>query len=106
MRPSWTFPVEDSREITATLDGRSVPVQIATDGRTGSVLLDGLGRHGDPSRTLLQIRRIVGLRHESSEDVLSLAINPMASAQVVVEEVFPDRPQIERPQRPRTHRTA
>ncbi len=89
---SWTFPVEDSREITATLDGRSVPVQIETDGRTGSVLLDGLGRHGDPSRTLLQIGRIVGLRHESSGDVLSLSINPMALAHVVVEDILPDRP--------------
>ncbi len=93
----WTFPVEDSREITATLDDRPVPVQVETNGRTGSVVLDGPGSPGDPSRCLLLIRRIVGLRHDGSEETLALAINPMASAQVVVEDILPDRPHIEVP---------
>jgi len=29
---SWEFPVEDAREITATLDDRAVPVQVRPEG--------------------------------------------------------------------------
>jgi hypothetical protein len=91
---SWTFPVEDSREIGVRLDDRPIPVQVETSGRTGAVVLDGPGNQQHWSRCLLQIRRIVTLHHGSSEDTLTLAINPMASAQVIVEDLLPDRPHI------------
>ena len=54
-------------------------------------MLDGSGRQDDPGCTSLKIRRNVRLRHRSTEDILTLAINPVASAQVVVEDLLPDR---------------
>jgi hypothetical protein len=91
----WRFPVEDARDITATLDDRLVPVQVEPDGRNAAVVLEGPGSGGDPSRCLLTLRRIAGLRHGVTEDVLGLAINAVASARVAVEDILPDRPHIE-----------
>ncbi len=94
---SWTFPVEDATEITAQLDGHPVPVQVQPAGRTAVVMLDGSASDLGRSRRMLQIRRIVGLRHGVSEDVLHLAINPVATAEVVVVDDLPGRANIEVP---------
>jgi hypothetical protein len=95
VRTSWTFPVEDSSDITATLDGRPVPVQIQPLGRTASVVLDDSPGAERRTEHRLKLRRTARLHRGVAEDVLRLAINPLACASVEVEDALPGRPHIE-----------
>ena len=86
--PSWVFPVEDAREITATLDGRAVPIEIRPEGRNALVRL------GPEDRQQLVVRRSVNPRRGASEPTIRLAINPVATARVSVEDAT-GRPMVE-----------
>jgi len=75
---SWTVPVGDSRDLAATLDSVPVPVRIQESGRTAVVAVSGAGAHR------LLIRRAVAARQTEQGESLSLPINPLAAARVVV----------------------
>jgi hypothetical protein len=96
---AWSFPVEDSSTITATLDGQPVPVQIQPAGRTATVDLGDPGTGQAPSltRRRLRLNRIAGLHRDASEDVLRLAVNPAAFATVTVEDLLPGRSKVDVP---------
>ena len=81
----WTFPIADSREIVATLDGGTLPLRITESGRTATITI-GTGEidQAGPRRLRVNIRRIVSVRHDDSGDRLRLAINPLPSARVFV----------------------
>ncbi len=74
----WTFPVGNSRDILATLDGTSVPVQIRDSGRSAVVAIAGSGNHR------LSLKRIVVPRQSEEGERLSLPINPIAAAHAVI----------------------
>lgn len=52
---SWALPIGAARDLSATVDGRPVPVAIAADGAVGSVAMAGPGVHS------LRVRRSVPL---------------------------------------------
>ena len=53
---SWAFPIDDAREIAATVDGRDVPVRVEPGGRSASVEIEV--RAGEPT-CRLGLRRTV-----------------------------------------------
>jgi hypothetical protein len=90
----WTFPVEDASEITATLDDRPVSVLVQPAGKSATIRLAGAGDAPPAGEHRLRLRRRASLHRGVSEDVLRLAINPVASARVAVEDSFPGRPAV------------
>jgi hypothetical protein len=76
---AWSFPVENAREISATLDESAVPVLVRPGGKTGVVMLSGSGRKR------LTVRRTVFPRPDGSVLTLDLPVNAVASARVEVE---------------------
>jgi hypothetical protein len=74
----WTFPVENAREIAATLDGAAVPVLVHPGGKRGSITVPGAGRKR------LKVRRTVLPRRDPSGLTIDLPVNAVASARVVV----------------------
>ncbi|MBV8606727.1 MAG: hypothetical protein JO034_04610, partial [Singulisphaera sp.] len=75
---AWVFPVEGVRDVAATLDDVAVPVLVRPGGRSASVLVTGRGRHR------LRVRRTATPRRGAAGLMLSLSINPVASARVAV----------------------
>jgi hypothetical protein len=94
---AWTFPVEDASEITATLDDHAVPVAVQPAGRNATVILASAGGAQSPSECRLRLRRLANLHRGASEDVLRLTINPVATAEIEVEDSLPGRPDIDVP---------
>jgi hypothetical protein len=75
---AWRFPVEETRDVSASLDGDEVPVRIEPGGRVATVLVSGTGRHR------LNVRRVATPRRSEVGESLSLPIPPMVSARLVV----------------------
>ena len=77
---SWEVPVSFARDITATLDGKSCPIAIQPGGIRAQVVIPDAGKHA------LAIRRSAAtVADETGAESLSLPINPMPTARVVVE---------------------
>ena len=84
-RARWSFPVENVREITATLDGQPTPVRVEPGGRTGSVQVTLPPRTDrEENRFTLRISRTVVIRKEDDQESMALAVNPVATALVEV----------------------
>lgn len=75
----WSFPVADVREITATVDGKQVPVHIAPGGRSASIRLDG-----DPGSHRFVLQRVIRPQRGDWGQSIALAVNPVATARVTV----------------------
>jgi hypothetical protein len=82
---AWTFPVEDATEITATLDGHPLSVEVEPGGATAVVRLVSPGAPAGSNHHELAIRRSVRLRSSGTAETLRLAINRHPTARVVVE---------------------
>ena len=81
----WSFPVENVREITATIDGQPAPIRVEPGGRTATVQVTLPPRaEREESRFLLRISRTVVVRKVDVEESMSLAVNPVATALVEV----------------------
>jgi hypothetical protein len=76
---SWSVPIARSREISATIDGRQVPVFIEGGGETARIAVPGNGPHR------LRVRRLASRARVGPLQTLSLAVNPEASAQLSVQ---------------------
>lgn len=84
-RARWTFPVGEARAITATVDGADAPVRIEAGGRSAAVEIDVDGRQAGSARPYrLRLRRTVALRRVDGAGVVTLPINPVASARAEV----------------------
>jgi hypothetical protein len=77
----WTFPLEDAREISATLDGDDVPVRIEPGARKASVLVNVATRD---AVYRLRLRRSVTPRTGDWGDSITQAVNPIAVARMEV----------------------
>ncbi len=78
----WTFPIDAAREITATLDGKHVPVRVEQGARSASVPVDVRS----PDQTFhLMIRRSVTPRQGDWGESITLSVNPVATAWVEVD---------------------
>ena len=77
---AWNVPVSSSRDIMATMDGQAVPVAVDPRGELATVVIPGAGTHR------LRIRRFAtaGI-DEAGAEVLSLPVNAMPTARLVVE---------------------
>ena len=76
---AWRIPVSSARDIEATLDGEWLPISIEPGGVMGTLAISRAGSH------LLRIHRLAAARTEAGFEMLSLPVNPMPSARVVVE---------------------
>lgn len=74
----WEFPTGSARDITASLDGKPVPVLIHQGGERASVLIPpGIGRR-------LVIKRTAATRSQGDDQMLDLPVNPLPTARLVV----------------------
>jgi len=78
----WSFPAEEAREISATLDGLDVPVRVESGARSASVRIDPAT--GDRTRRLT-LRRSFAPRRGDWGESIGVAVNPVAAARVEVE---------------------
>jgi hypothetical protein len=77
---SWGFPVSVARDIEATLDGESCPIAIEPGGTKARVVIPVAGSH------VLRLRRsVAATADEAGSEAISLPINPMPTARVIVE---------------------
>ncbi|MDB5349976.1 MAG: hypothetical protein JWN86_1223 [Planctomycetota bacterium] len=75
----WSFPAEGARDLSATVDGREVPVRMVAGTTTASVAISGTGAHR------LIVRRLAALVHSADGDTLRMPIPPIASARLRLE---------------------
>ena len=75
---AWEFPVSFARDIQVTLDGKRLPVSIKPGGASGEVAIPQAGKH------LLRIQRSVVTKIEEGLECLSLSVNAMPAARLVV----------------------
>jgi len=76
---AWRIPVSSARDIEATLDGERLPISIEPGGLMGTLAIARAGSH------LLRIHRSAAARTEAGFETVSLPVNAMPSARVVVE---------------------
>ena len=76
---AWRIPVASARDIEATLDGEWLPISIEPGGVMGTLAIPRAGNH------LLRIHRSAIARADAGFETLSLPVNAMPSARVVVE---------------------
>ena len=77
---SWSFPVSFARDITATLDGETCVIAIEPGGARARVVIPTAGSH------VLRLRRsIAAAADEDESESISLPINPMPTAGLIVE---------------------
>jgi len=76
---AWRIPVSSARDIEATLDGERLPIAIEPGGVTGTLAIFRAGSHR------LRIHRSAAAKTEPGFETLSLAVNAMPSARVVVD---------------------
>ena len=77
----WAIPVDEAREISATVDGADVPVRIEPGARSASVPIDpsGTGR-----LYRLALRRSFRPRRGDWGESIGVTVNPVAAARVEV----------------------
>jgi hypothetical protein len=83
---SWRVPVAGAREITATLDGRPVPIFVEAEGREAVLALPG------PGSFRIQLRRTASVARGGSEESLDFAVNALPSARLIVQPPPRSRP--------------
>ena len=76
---TWRLPVSSAHDIQCSLDGERIPLPIAAGGQLGNVSFESPGRH------VFLVRRSFAIRNEPRREVLSFAVNAVASARVVVD---------------------
>ena len=76
---AWRIPVSSARDIEATLDRDRVSILIEPGGVTGTVAISRAGSHQ------LVIRRAARVRSEAGVETLSLPVNAVPSARLIVE---------------------
>jgi hypothetical protein len=76
---AWRIPVSFAREIEASLDGERLPILIEPGGMMGALTFSRAGSH------FLRIRRASAARHDAGFETLSLPVNAMPSARVILE---------------------
>ena len=81
---TWEFPIDEARDIEATLDGANVLIQLRAGGKDAVVSLSGSGPHR------LHVRRTFAARRTVRGESVAVSINPVASTRVVVS-ATPDR---------------
>lgn len=87
---SWSVPIAGGRDVTATLDGRDVPVRVGAGGATGTVDLPGPGTYR------LIVRRLVAVVRTPEGEVLRVPVPPIATARLRVDDP-PGGPPVEAP---------
>jgi hypothetical protein len=75
---TWRIPVASARDIEATLDGERVPISVEPGGRRGALAISRAGKH------MLRVHRLAAARTEGDFESLSLPVNALASARVLV----------------------
>jgi hypothetical protein len=90
---AWRIPVSSARDIEATLDGQRLPILIEPGGLLGALAISRAGRHH------LRIHRSAAARTEAGFETLSLPVNALPSARVVVAPV-PEGEQADQPSAP------
>jgi hypothetical protein len=73
---SWSVPLADAREITATLGGRPVPVIIEAEGRRATIVLPG------PGSFALRLRRTAAVSRDGPAEVIGFPVNVMPAARL------------------------
>jgi hypothetical protein len=76
---SWRIPVKSARGILATLDEERLPISIEPGGEYGTLAISRAGRH------LLRIHRTTSARSEGGFETLSLPVNALPTARLIVE---------------------
>jgi hypothetical protein len=76
---SWNVPLSNGREIQATIDGQSVPLEIRPDLVSARVWIQGRGRHE------LVVRQMMDGEFREGQFTLPVAIKPSAMARLVVD---------------------
>ncbi len=76
---AWRIPVSSARDIEATLDGEWLPISIEPGGVMGTLAISRAGSH------VLRIHRSALVSADAGFEKLSLPVNAMPSARVVVE---------------------
>ena len=77
---SWSVPIAGGRDVSATLDGRDVPVRVGSSGATGTVDLPEPGTHR------LILRRLVAVIRSAEGESLRVPVPPIATARLRVDE--------------------
>jgi len=85
---TWKVPIAGAYDITATLDGREVPVFIEAGGQQAAITIPGAGSFK------LQVRRAATVATDRLAELLDFPVNPMPSARLIL-----DRPSRPRPVR-------
>ena len=80
---TWRIPVGDAKEISATLDGRPVPVFIEAPAQQAAVQVPAAGNYE------FLLRRTVDVTRDSQADTVAFPVNPMPSAGIVIENAPP-----------------
>ena len=81
----WSFPVEDAREIAATLDGHDVAVRIEEGGKRASVQIEPADDQSRAARThRLVLRRVVAVVPGDLGLSAALTVDRVATARVEV----------------------
>jgi hypothetical protein len=75
----WEFPVASTRDITVTVDGKSVPISIKPGGAVAVLEVPLSGGH------ILRLRRTASCKAEGNQEVLGVPINATPSARLIVE---------------------
>ncbi len=96
---SWEVPVSLAREIEATLDGESCPLAVVPGGNQARVMIPKAGSH-----VLSLRRRAAATVDETGSEELSLPINPLPTARVILDPPRDEVPQGDLASRGRTER--
>ena len=80
---TWRVPISGAHDITATLDGRDVPVFIEAGGQQVAVAIPGAGTYK------LQVRRTATVTTDRLARSLDFPVNSMPSARVILDQLSP-----------------
>ncbi len=75
----WRLPIENARDLSATVDGAPASIGVEPGGLMGNVFVTGVGPH------TLRVRRRVSVRLDEQGMVCALPVNAVATARVRVE---------------------
>ena len=78
-RSTWSFPIGEAQDLTASLDDHPAPITIGPEAKVGTIEVEGEGRHR------LRIERLISPRAGDPEAYFRLPVGPMANARLVVD---------------------
>jgi hypothetical protein len=82
----WRLPLGDARDLSALVDGRSIPVQISADATAAFLRIPNAGEHK------LTVRRSLTRRVGDGSESVSLPINPVPSSRFRIREAWNNLP--------------